>query len=94
MPAPIQTSEKPDAEMTDAEKAKQLPEPSGYKLLCVLPAIDETIEGTNFLKSKDMRKREELTTAVLFVVKVSPDAYSDKEKFPNGPWCKQVNCVP
>jgi co-chaperonin GroES (HSP10) len=93
MPAPIQTSEKPDAEMTDAEKAKQLPEPSGYKLLCVLPAIDETIEGTNFLKSKDMMKREEVTTAVLFVVKVGPDAYSDKEKFPSGPWCKQGDFI-
>jgi co-chaperonin GroES (HSP10) len=93
MPAPIQTSEEPDAEMTDAEKAKQLPEPSGYKLLCVLPAIDEKIEGTNLLKSQDMMKREEVTTAVLFVVKVGPDAYSDKEKFPSGPWCKQGDFI-
>tara|TARA_R110000868_G_scaffold309303_1_gene570668 strand:+ start:1307 stop:1735 length:429 start_codon:yes stop_codon:yes gene_type:complete len=93
MPAPIQTSEEPDATMTDAEKAKQLPEPSGYKLLCVLPEIDEKIEGTSLLKSRDMMKREEVTTAVLFVVKVGPDAYSDKEKFPSGPWCKQGDFI-
>ena len=93
MPPPIQTSEKPDASMTEAEKAKQLPEPTGYKLLCVLPQVDETIEGTNLLKPKETMRREELTTAVLFVVKVGPDAYSDKEKFPSGPWCKQGDFI-
>jgi co-chaperonin GroES (HSP10) len=25
---------------------------------------------------------------VLFVVKMGPDAYADKERFPNGPSCK------
>ena len=31
---------------------------------------------------------EEILSPVLFVVKMGPDAYKDKEKFPNGPSCK------
>ena len=93
MPSPIQTMDVPKEDMPDVEKAKQLPDPSGYKLLCFLPEVDETIEGTNLFKPKATIRREELTTAVLFVVKVGPDAYSDKEKFPNGPWCKEGDFV-
>ena len=93
MPQPIQTAEVPDETLTDTEKAKQLPDPSGYKLLCFLPEVEEKIQGTNLIKPKDMMKREELTTAVLFVVKVGPDAYSDKSKFPTGPWCKEGDFV-
>lgn len=93
MPPPIQTSEVPDETLTDAEKAKQLPSPSGFKLLCFLPEVEELIEGTNLLKPKETMRREELTTAVLFVVKVGPDAYSDKDKFPTGAWCKEGDFV-
>ena len=31
---------------------------------------------------------EEVLTPVLFVVKVGPDAYADKTRFPSGPSCK------
>jgi len=31
---------------------------------------------------------EEVLTPVLFVVKLGPDAYTDKSRFPNGPSCK------
>jgi co-chaperonin GroES (HSP10) len=58
-----------------------------------LPEVEELIEGTNLLKPKETMRREELTTAVLFVVKVGPDAYSDKSKFPTGPWCKEGDFV-
>lgn len=33
-------------------------------------------------------RAEESATTVLFVLKVGPDAYQDKLKFPTGPWCK------
>jgi co-chaperonin GroES (HSP10) len=31
---------------------------------------------------------EQQTTLVLFVAKLGPMAYADKDKFPTGPWCK------
>ena len=69
-------------------KAKQLPEPSGYRILCAIPDIEETYDG-GILKSDITLQHEELLTTVLFVVKMGPDCYKDKERFPSGPWCKE-----
>ena len=93
LPKTIQPAEMPDESATNEEKANQLPEPVGYKLLCVVPDVSETIDGTNLVKSSDAMRREEQTTTVLFVVKVGSDAYKDTAKFPNGPWCKEGDFV-
>jgi co-chaperonin GroES (HSP10) len=78
-----------DKTMTEAErKAKQLPEPSGYRLLCMVPKIEDTFGDSVIVKSEKTLNAEEQTTVVLFVAKMGADAYQDKEKFPNGPWCK------
>jgi co-chaperonin GroES (HSP10) len=92
-PEQIQPAEMPAEDATNEEKANQLPEPVGYKLLCVVPDVSETIDGTNLVKSYDAMRREEHTTTVLFVVKVGPDAYKDTTKFPGGPWCKAGDFV-
>jgi co-chaperonin GroES (HSP10) len=92
-PKQIQPAEMPAENATNEEKANQLPEPVGYKLLCVVPDVSETIDGTNLVKASDAMRREEQTTTVLFVVKVGPDAYKDATKFPGGPWCKAGDFV-
>jgi co-chaperonin GroES (HSP10) len=92
-PEQIQPVEMPAEDATNEEKANQLPEPVGYKLLCVVPDVSETIDGTNLVKASDAMRREEQTTTVLFVVKVGPDAYKDTTKFPGGPWCKAGDFV-
>ena len=92
-PKQIQPAEMPAEDATNEEKANQLPEPVGYKLLCVVPDVSETIDGTNLVKASDVMRREEQTTTVLFVVKVGPDAYKDTTKFPGGPWCKAGDFV-
>lgn len=72
------------------QKAKQLPDPKRYHLLCVVPeAMAEFADSDiGIVKASDTMMREELLTPVLFVVKMGPDAYADKERFPNGPSCK------
>lgn len=72
---------------TTEEKAKQLPEPKTYHLLCVLPEIDESFDS-GLVKSNQTMHFEEVMSPVLFVVKMGPDAYGDKERFPSGPSCK------
>lgn len=69
------------------EKAKQLPEPATYHLLCALPEIDEEYES-GLIKSGQTMHFEEVLSPVLFVVKVGPDAYKDEKRFPSGPSCK------
>jgi len=72
------------------EKAKQLPDPKTFHLLCVVPeAMEEYADSdVGLVKSANEVWKEELLTPVLFVVKMGPDAYADKTRFPNGPSCK------
>lgn len=72
---------------TDEEKASQLPEPSGYRILCAIPDAEKEHEG-GILKAKETLYMEEVLSTVFFVVKMGPDCYQDKTRFPNGPWCK------
>jgi co-chaperonin GroES (HSP10) len=73
-------------------KAKQVPDPSGYRILCGIPNIEETYDG-GILKSDMTMQHEELLTTVLFVIKMGPDCYKDKERFPSGPWCKEGDFI-
>ena len=69
------------------DKAKQIPNPATYHLLCMLPEAKEEYEG-GLIKSAQTMQYEELLSPVLFVAKVGPDAFKDEKRFPSGPSCK------
>jgi co-chaperonin GroES (HSP10) len=73
--------------------ARQLPDPTGWKILCAVPSIDEKFDGTSLYRPDSLAKLEEHATTVLFVMKVGPDAYMDDRKFPTGPWCAEGDFV-
>ena len=77
------------------EKAKHLPEPKTYHLLCVVPEAMEEYHDSDvgLLKDSKTMHYEEVLTPVLFVVKVGPDCYKDATRFPSGPSCKQGDFV-
>ena len=75
-----------------ARKAKQLPDPQGYRILCAIPDIENKYDS-GIIKADITRQHEEILTTVLFVVKLGPDAYKDPTKFPTGPWCKEGDFV-
>ena len=77
---------------TPEQKAKQLPDPSGYRILCAIPEIVDSYDN-GLIKADATVKFEELLTTVLFVIKMGPDCYKDKERFPSGPWCKQGDFI-
>jgi len=72
---------------TEEDKAKQLPEPKGYRILCALPEAEDKFES-GIAKSTDTMRNEEVLSTVFFVVKLGPDCYKDDKRFPNGPWCQ------
>ena len=77
---------------TAEEKAKQVPDPSGYRILCGIPEIEGTYES-GIVKADTVVKYEELLTTVLFVMKMGPDCYKDTNRFPSGPWCKEGDFI-
>jgi co-chaperonin GroES (HSP10) len=74
------------------DRAKQLPIPQGYRILCAIPEAEEAFDS-GIIKSDETRRHDELLTTVLFVVSMGPDCYADSERFPNGPYCKQGDFV-
>lgn len=75
------------------EKARQVPDPATYHILCVLPEIEEEYGDTGLVKAGQTMHYEELLSPVLFVVKLGPDAFKDEKRFPSGPSCKQGDFV-
>ena len=77
---------------SNEDKAKQLPQPSGYRILCAIPEAEKEFES-GILKSDETLKHDELLTTVLFVVYLGPECYKDTERYPTGPWCKQGDFI-
>ena len=71
---------------------KQLPDPSGYKILVAMPEVEEKTEG-GIVKASTTLRDEEVSNICGFVLKLGPDCYLDKKRFPNGPWCKEKDWV-
>jgi len=77
---------------TDEEKARQLPEPRGYRILCALPEAEDKFDS-GIVKSTETMRNEEVLSTVFFVVKLGPDCYKDDKRFPTGPWCKEGDFI-
>lgn len=77
------------------EKAKQLPKPTGYRILCAIPEAEKQFEESEIglIKADETMRNEETLTTVLFVVELGPDCYKDTTKFPTGPWCKKGDFI-
>ena len=45
------------------------------------------------IKADETIRMEEVLTTVLFVVKLGPDCYTDKDRFPTGPWCQKGDFI-
>jgi co-chaperonin GroES (HSP10) len=73
-------------------KAKQLPNPSTYHILCMVPQAEETYDS-GLIKADKTAEYEELLTPVLFVARIGPDAFKDEKRFPSGPACKEGDFV-
>jgi co-chaperonin GroES (HSP10) len=74
------------------ERAKQLPIPKGYRILCAIPEAEKEFDS-GIIKSDETVRHDELLTAVLFVIDLGPDCYADKTRFPNGPWCEKGDFI-
>ena len=72
------------SDIQNQEKAKQLPEPTGYHILVGLPEVDEKTSG-GILKTVETARGEEVSSIVGFVIKLGSECYLDEKRFPNGP---------
>lgn len=73
--------------VTDAEMEAQLPIPVGYKLLIALPTIEDTYES-GLVKAENTKHAEQVLSMIGLVLDMGSQAYSDPDRYPDGPWCE------
>ena len=71
---------------------RKVPQPTGWRLV-VLPYRGVAKTKGGVLLTDKAVEEQQLASVCALVLKVGPDAYQDKEKFPNGPWCKKGDWV-
>ena len=87
----INQLEKDKKENNIPEESK-LPKPTGWRIL-VLPHRGQGKTKGGVLLSDKTVEEAQIATNVGLVLAVGPDAYNDKERFPNGAWCKKNDWV-
>jgi co-chaperonin GroES (HSP10) len=94
----LKRSERIVKEEKDAEQAKKdmdaaMPMPKGYRVLIALPNIEETFGDSTILKANQTQRDEYILSMIGLVIDMGDMAYSDKDRFPTGPWCKTGDYV-
>ena len=71
---------------------ERLPDPTGWRIL-VLPYKGQgKTKGGVILTDETMQERG-YTTVTGLVLKMGTECYDNKERFPNGPWCKKGDWI-
>lgn len=80
-------------EQAQAELEASIPKPVGYRLLIALPTVEETFGDSGIVKANKTVREEYILSTIGLVLDVGEQAYSDPDRFPNGPWCKPGDYV-
>ena len=68
------------------EKDK-LPQPTGWRILVLPFRIKEKTKG-GVLLGQETIERQQVASQCGSVLAMGPHCYNDKERYPDGPWCK------
>jgi len=82
-----------DKEITEEELENQLPTPVGYRVLVAMPEVEDTYGESGIIKSSKEVQMDTVMSTIGLVLDMGSQAYSDKDRFPTGPWCKQGDYV-
>ena len=70
----------------------KLPKPTGWRLLVLPFKMKEKTKGGLVLAETTLEKQQ-VASQVGLVMAMGPDCYKDKERYPDGPWCKVKDWV-
>ena len=79
-------------EVETKKEEAQLPQPTGWRLLILPHKGKNKTKGGVYLTGKTVEETQ-IAANVGLVLKVGPDAYNDRDRFPNGAWCKEKDWV-
>ena len=85
----IDINEKPYKTKKEIEK---VPEPTGFRIV-LFPLLLEKKTKAGLHLTDETVAEAQIATNVCKVLRIGPDAYKDKERFPDRPWCKEGDWV-
>ena len=81
----------PNNDLVGVKKSKKeegkIPKPTGWRLLVLPFKMKEKTKGGLVLAETTLEKQQVASQCGL-VLAMGPDCYRDKERYPEGPWCK------
>ena len=87
---------KPNNELVGLKKSKKespkLPRPTGWRMLVLPFKMKEKTKGGVIL-AEDTLERQQVASQVGLVMAMGPQCYKDKERYPEGPWCKEKDWI-
>ena len=84
---------KPNNDLIGLKKSKKeeakIPKPTGWRLLVLPFKMKEKTKGGLHLAEATLEKQQVASQCGL-VLAMGPQCYKDKERYPEGPWCKKM----
>ena len=77
---------KSESKKVTNEKEK-LPQPTGWRLIVLPFKMDEKTKGGIIMNESTLEKQQ-VASQCGNVLAMGPQCYKDKERYPEGPWCK------
>jgi co-chaperonin GroES (HSP10) len=69
------------------EQKSKLPKPTGWRIIVLPFKMGDKTKGGVVL-SESTIERQQVASQCGLVLAMGPACYSDKERYPDGPWCK------
>ena len=69
------------------EETEKLPKPTGWRIIVLPFRMDEKTKG-GILMGQDTLDKQQVASQCGNVLAMGPQCYKDKERYPDGPWCK------
>ena len=86
----------PNNDLIGVKKSKKeepkLPRPTGWRMLVLPFKMKETTKGGLVLAETTL-ERQQVASQVGLVMAMGPQCYKDKERYPEGPWCKEKDWI-
>ena len=69
------------------KELEKVPNPAGYRMTLFPLKLESKTKSGLYLTDETVQESQ-ITTNICKVLKMGPECYKDKDKFPSGPWCK------
>ena len=85
-------SKQEEKEKEITTESSKLPKPTGWRMLVLPFKMKEKTKGGIIIAETSL-ERQQVASQCGLVLRMGPDCYTDKERYPDGPWCKEKDWV-